>query len=138
MLTPKQHSFALAYIENGNASESYRLAYCTDNMKERNIHQLASRLRRHPKIQEFIKLHHEQLNRHHTFSLIEASTLLEETRIQAQEKGDLELVRKCIMDQARLHGLLVERKEVNTHTTTSHIGILQAVKERRKDIKLVE
>ncbi len=83
-------------------------------------------------------MHHEQLNRHHTFSLIEASTLLEETRIQAQEKGDLELVRKCIMDQARLHGLLVERKEVNTHTTTSHIGILQAVKERRKDIKLVE
>tara|TARA_R110002020_G_scaffold88331_1_gene217017 strand:- start:297 stop:710 length:414 start_codon:yes stop_codon:yes gene_type:complete len=137
MLTPKQHAFVLAYIENGNASESYRLAYSTDTMKERSIHQLASRLLKHQGVQTFIQERQDKLTSHSHFTLIEATRLLEETRIQAQEKGDLELVRRCIMDKARLHGLLVERKEVSTHTTTSHIEVLQAVKKRRQ-LQLVE
>lgn len=41
-LTQKQELFCLAYIETGNASESYRRAYCTAKMKNKTIWERAS------------------------------------------------------------------------------------------------
>jgi phage terminase small subunit len=32
VLTIKQHAFAMAYIDTGNASEAYRRSYDADNM----------------------------------------------------------------------------------------------------------
>lgn len=43
-LTQKQENFCLAYIETGNASEAYRRAYNTENMKESSINVNASKL----------------------------------------------------------------------------------------------
>ena len=43
-LTPKQESFAQKYIETGNASEAYRQAYDTENMKLETIHRNACAL----------------------------------------------------------------------------------------------
>lgn len=43
-LTPKQESFCLAYMETGNASESYRRAYSAENMKPETVNKRASEL----------------------------------------------------------------------------------------------
>lgn len=40
-LTPKQENFCLAYLETGNASEAYRRAYNTENMKPESVNRLA-------------------------------------------------------------------------------------------------
>lgn len=43
-LTPKQENFCLAYLETGNASEAYRRAYDSKNMKPESINVNASKL----------------------------------------------------------------------------------------------
>lgn len=49
-LTPKQEAFALAYIQTGNASEAYRLAYDTSKMTEKSVNENASKLLKHAKV----------------------------------------------------------------------------------------
>lgn len=44
VLTQKQETFCLAYIETGNASEAYRRAYNTGKMKSETITKRASEL----------------------------------------------------------------------------------------------
>ena len=46
-LTPKQEAFYRAYLETGNASESYRRSYDASNMKEATINKRASELLQH-------------------------------------------------------------------------------------------
>ena len=43
-LTPKQERFCLAYIETGNASEAYRIAYDAKGMKPESINRKAKEL----------------------------------------------------------------------------------------------
>lgn len=43
-LTPKQEAFCLAYVETGSASEAYRKAYNTKNMKPETVHKRSSEL----------------------------------------------------------------------------------------------
>lgn len=49
-LTPKQESFCLAYMETGNASESYRRAYQADGMSPNAINVEACNMLSNPKI----------------------------------------------------------------------------------------
>lgn len=49
-LTMKQEAFASAYVETGNASEAYRLAYDASRSTRKSIEQNASKLLRHAKI----------------------------------------------------------------------------------------
>jgi len=44
MLTPKQERFCISYVETGNASEAYRQAYNTDNMKPESVNRKAKEL----------------------------------------------------------------------------------------------
>ncbi len=50
MLTPKQESFCIAYIETGNASEAYRRAYDCKNSNDATINRTAKELLDNPKI----------------------------------------------------------------------------------------
>lgn len=49
-LTPKQEAFAHKYVECGNASEAYRFAYDTSNMKMESVNRKAHDLVVHGKI----------------------------------------------------------------------------------------
>jgi phage terminase small subunit len=49
-LTPKQEAFCIAYIETGNASESYRRAYSAKGMKDATVNREAKSLTDNPKI----------------------------------------------------------------------------------------
>jgi phage terminase small subunit len=46
-LTPKQETFAHRYVQSGNASDAYRFAYNTENMKVETIKKRASELLAH-------------------------------------------------------------------------------------------
>ncbi len=50
MLTGKQESFVVAYVETGNASEAYRRAYDTGRMRPATINRNAHALVRHSKV----------------------------------------------------------------------------------------
>ena len=54
-LTPKQERFCLAYVETGNASEAYRRAYRTENMKALTVNDGASKLLNNPRIAHRVK-----------------------------------------------------------------------------------
>ncbi|CAI1183425.1 terminase small subunit [Serratia proteamaculans] len=49
-LTMKQEKFCQAYVETGDASEAYRKAYVTDNMKPESIHRKAKELKDNVKV----------------------------------------------------------------------------------------
>lgn len=49
-LTPKQEAFCLAYMETGNASEAYRMAYSAEKMKPETVSRSAKELMDNPKI----------------------------------------------------------------------------------------
>ena len=64
-LTPKQERFAQKYIETGNASEAYRLAYDAKEMKPETINRAAKELIDNPKITARVaQLEDLQLKRH--------------------------------------------------------------------------
>lgn len=50
MLTPKQESFCLAYIESGNATDAYRKAGYSPGMAQKTAMEAASRLLKNGKI----------------------------------------------------------------------------------------
>jgi phage terminase small subunit len=110
-LTQKQERFCLAYIETGNASEAYRRAYNTANMKPESVHRLAKALRDNIKIASRLA----QLRKR-------AADACEVTvqKLTRELIADRELARKmrhpsaaiaASMGIAKLHGLLVEDRK---------------------------
>lgn len=55
-LTPKQEKFCQEYIKTGNASESYKRAYSTKNMKSETINNNAYMLLKNSEISARIKV----------------------------------------------------------------------------------
>ena len=53
-MTPKQEQFARLYVETGNASEAYRQAYNTDNMKPETVTNEAYKLLQDPDISAMV------------------------------------------------------------------------------------
>ncbi len=62
-LTIKQETFSQLYIESGNASYAYRMAYSTENMAPSSIWTEASLLLKNPKVSQRIR-DLQTINRH--------------------------------------------------------------------------
>lgn len=60
-LTPKQEAFVQAYLTTGNASEAYRLAGYSQNVSQKSLHELASRLLNDVKVSSRLSTLREQL-----------------------------------------------------------------------------
>jgi phage terminase small subunit len=112
-LTAKEAAFALAYVETGNASEAYRRAFnVRPGTKDKTVWENASRILAKPRVAErVVELQAEARER----SLVTVECLteeLEQARLlaMADEKGASAAV-AAIMGKAKLHGLLVERRE---------------------------
>lgn len=110
-LTAKQESFALAYVETGNASEAYRRSYdVSAETKPETIWSEASRLMADPKVSaRLLALQAEA----RTLSLVSVGTLTQEleearTKAMAEAKGASAAV-SATMGKAKLHGLLVDK-----------------------------
>ncbi|MDW0812140.1 terminase small subunit [Mannheimia haemolytica] len=104
-LTPKQEAFCFAYIETGNASEAYRQAYETEDMKSETVHRKAKELMDNGKITariEELKAEHAE---RHKLTVDDLLKELEEARILAREKENPNAMTQATMGKAKLLGL---------------------------------
>jgi phage terminase small subunit len=128
-LTPKQGAFALAYIETGNASEAYRRAYSVNGKSENTVHVEASRLLDNPKISLRVAELQAAHRQRHNVTVDTLTNELEAARELAMkdEKGASAAV-SAVLGKAKLHGLLVDRSEVNANVRMSHEDALELLK----------
>lgn len=112
-LTQKQENFCLAYLECGNASESYRRAYNTGNMKAESIHRRAADLMQDSKVTARIESLRAAVAEH---VVIDEARILEEVE------------RLCLVDPAQLfdeNGALlpIRKMSPNVRSAVSSIEV---------------
>src|SRR5262245_23164050 len=110
-LTQKQEMFCLGYIETGNASEAYRRAYNTANMKDTTIHVRASELLADSKIKERVAELRKAAEENALLSLEGHLKELAEIRDLAKKKGQLPAAIKAEELRGRLSGLYADIEE---------------------------
>lgn len=106
-LTVKQEKFCQAYVETGNASEAYRMAYATDKMKATSINSKAYELLNNGEITVRVaQLQHEHRTKH-DITVSELLKELEEARQKAlsAETPQASAAVAATMGKARLTGL---------------------------------
>ncbi|MDR0805958.1 MAG: terminase small subunit [Enterobacteriaceae bacterium] len=106
-LTIKQEAFCQAYIETGNASEAYRIAYVADKMKLESIHRKASALLNHGKITARVNELQSEIKKRHNVTVDSLLSELEEARKAAltAETPQSSAAVAATMGKAKLVGL---------------------------------
>jgi phage terminase small subunit len=122
-LTPKQEKFCLAYMETGNASEAYRIAYDANGMKPESINRKAKEVMDNGKISARLAVLRAK---------VEAKGLLTIERLtndllRIAQKGEelaeapgLSVARASLMDAAKLNGLIVDKLNVKSTSVIKH------------------
>jgi len=111
-LTSKQEKFCLSYIETGNASEAYRQAYHTENMKPVTINRKAKELLENGKITARVEELQSAHRDRHNITVDNLTDELEEARLLAMKKENPSAAVSACIGKARLHGVLI--KETST------------------------
>lgn len=104
-LTLKQEHFVKAYIETGNASEAYRIAYDADKMKAETIHRKASELMNNGKIRARLNELQTEHKERHNMTVDDLIKELDEAREIAKENGNPTAMISAVMGKAKLLGL---------------------------------
>ena len=119
LLTPKQETFAMAYVETGNASEAYRMSYdVSPETTESSISVEASKLKNTPKITLRILELQELAQERHSITIDSLTDELEKARKTAQEAGQASAMVAATMGKAKLHGLLTDKQEITSPDET--------------------
>lgn len=118
-LTAKQEAFCLAYVETGNASEAYRMAYeVGENTKPETVWKRSSELLAEGavtgRVAELKAMATERL----MVTLESLTAELDEARKLAKEVANPAAMTGATMGKAKLHGLLVEKQEIKSFTVT--------------------
>jgi phage terminase small subunit len=133
-LTPKQEAFCQRYLETGNASEAYRLAYDAEKMKPETVNRSAFELLENPKIAtRLAELKARQLKRHDVTIdrvLAEFAKLaFLDIRKAFDEDGNLKPVHELDDDTAAaIAGLEVEDLYEGRGESREHVGKLHKLK----------
>ncbi len=112
--TAKQEAFALAYVETGNASEAYRRAFAVgEGTKPETVWSEASRTLADRRVSARV-MELQELARLRMLVSVESLTAeLEAARLLAMEsENGASAAVAAILGKAKLHGLLVEKKEL--------------------------
>ncbi len=117
-LTPKQEAFCLKYIETGNGSEAYRLAYDAGGMKPTTINRAAFDLLDNPKIAARVNELQESHRRRHVVTVDSITEELEEARRMALDTEAPAAAISASLGKAKLHGLMSENT-VNVNVTSA-------------------
>ena len=105
-ITPKQAAFALAFVETGNAGESYRRAYDVEpNARDEWIYVEACQLLDNPKVSRRIQELQDELARLSLYTLKSAFDEYEEARKLAAETKNPSAAVSAIAGKVRLFGL---------------------------------
>lgn len=119
-LSLKQEFFCTAYIETGNASEAYRQAYSTKNMKNSVINVKACELLKNGKItvriQELMKGHAERHEITVDFLTDEYLGALSEAKEQKNPMARSNITTAL----GKLHGLIIEKQRVENIPLDTH------------------
>ena len=112
-LTPKQDHFARAYVETGNASEAYRLAYNAENMSNEAIWVEACRTLALPNVTlKVFKL--QEAAQERTLVTVESITKeLEEARGVSRDNDQGAAMTAASMGKAKINGLLVDKVDAS-------------------------
>ena len=118
-LTPKQEAFALAYVETGNQSEAYRMAYDVgENTKPETVWKRASELMADGAVAGRVSELKAQAAERLMVTVESLTRELDEARVLAKEVANPAAMTGATMGKAKLHGLLVEKQEVRSFTVT--------------------
>lgn len=106
-LTIKQEAFCQAYIETGNASEAYRKAYATDEMKPETVNRKAKELYDNGKIAARVAELRGDIKQRHDVTVDSLIAELEEARKAAltAETPQSSAAVAATMGKAKLTGL---------------------------------
>ena len=137
-LTPKQEAFVLKYLECSNASESYRHAYNTGNMKEETIHRKAKEVIDNGKVaarlqelkQEIQAPIVEQLKIDRKFITEEALNAIE----VAKEKKDSAVVLKGLEMLNKMYDLNEEKHNDRLISAKDRQALVENVRKRLIDV----
>ena len=107
MLDPKRESFCQLYIELGNASEAYRLAFPESKMNSNSLAVEACNLKKDPNVSLRIKELMEMHQKNHSITVDSLLKELEEARTVARdgEKQQPSAMVSATMGKAKLLGL---------------------------------
>lgn len=106
MLTPKQEAFAQAYVETGNASEAYRIAYNATTAKPETIHKRACELLGSGKVAGRVAELRGKVEKVHGVTVSSLIAELEEARQVARGKEQGAAMVQATIGKAKLAGLL--------------------------------
>lgn len=105
-LTEKQEAFALAYVETGNAAESYRRAYdVAPDARDGWVYVEAAQLLDHPKIGPRIEELQEQATRLSAYTIKQAYDEYEEARQLALSEKNPSAAVGAVAGKVKLFGL---------------------------------
>ena len=130
-LTMKQHKFVDEYINTGNASEAYRRAYDCKKSSNKTISIEATKLINSPNVALAVKREKERINRASRLGSKDIEDNLFSIFERSLETDQLNTARACMMDIAKLNGLIIQKQEQQINTTVNHVSLLEAVKARR-------
>jgi len=111
-LTPKESAFARLYVETGNATEAYRQAYDhngNDTTACNDAHDVLHRKTVAAYVADLQAEHRER----HKVTVDGLTWELEKARILAMDAGNAAAAVQAIMGKAKLHGLLVDRTQID-------------------------
>ncbi len=122
-LTPKQTRFCQLYIETGSASEAYREAYNSRNMKPTTINRKAKELLDNGKITARVKKLQEEHRKRHDVTVDSLTKELIESRELAKELENPTAMTTATMAKAKLHGLITNRQDLTSEGKSLNIPI---------------
>lgn len=111
-LTQKQLEFCRLYIETGNATEAYKRAYDTDNMKHATIARKAFELMQNGKITALIDSMQEEARQASTLTLEKHLARLNELAVKAEQNGAFGAAVNSEIARGKAAGLYTIKAEV--------------------------
>ncbi len=135
-LTQKQEWFCLAYIETGNASEAYRMAYDAGRMKDATIHKRASELMADGEIAGRVSELRKPAVEAAMMTLSGHLTTLAELRDAAKTAEDYDAAIRAEVKRGEASGFYVERKEAGKPGAFSGMTQSQLEEEAREALEL--
>ena len=122
-MTPKQEQFARLYVETGNASEAYRQAYNTDNMKPETVTNEAYKLLQTPDISAMVDDLKAEARQRHAVTVDDLLHELEQARAAAltAPTPQSSAAVSATMGKAKMLGLLVDKAEIKAEAKISQV-----------------
>ena len=123
-LTAKQERFVQEYFKTSNQRKSYQHAYDAEGMSDNAVDREACLLLKNPKVAQRLAEMQERVDKKAEVTVETISDMLDQAFAKAaqDDKGSAAMV-AAAMGKAKLHGLIVEKKEDLWSNPYNHITI---------------